>query len=564
VLIVVLIGPVNRASRLLLLVGALAPAVLTFTSASAGSGIGGPPVGFAHRAQTELVPTSGATLMGLSVAVAPGVAIEGSSAQTIGGATLAGAAQIYQTSGGLKETLKPIKTLTAPTPQSGAWYGESVATDGNLLVVGAPDTTADALGLAGVVYIYQRPTAGWQALSAPVATLTSPGPSSRGYFGESVAVEGDTVIVGAPGEDNDSGKVYVFSKPTTGWSASAPYIQLTADSGAGLGNSVAIDGDLIAAGAPDADIVHSDAGAIDLFVEPDGGWVSAGPSRELVESLPLEDQGLGASIGMYGRYVIGGAPAIFGSQPGRADVFKQPVGGWAGAGVLEQAAQLADSAAPNVTDFGSAVAIDSSEILVTAPQQTDSAKKNAGAVDVFGLPRKGYASTSTPSARVTGSSPQTNAHFGSSLADDGPQILVGAPETLAGGTTVAPRGAAYLFTTLAAPTLSKVSESKHSWAPGNKLPSLNPKHSVKGGTALRFTTNQAMPVTLSFAKRTHGHYGTAHELTVSAAKGKNVVYFGGRLSKSVKLVAGSYRVVLLAKNAAGDLSEGFTMHFTIK
>jgi hypothetical protein len=110
-----------------------------------------------------------------------------------------------------------------------------------------------------------------------------------------------------------------------------------------------------------------------------------------------------------------------------------------------------------------------------------------------------------------------------------------------------------------------VKESKASWKPDASLPKLNPKQAVRVGTSFHFTTNQAMPVALGFAKLgKHGKYGKTKVLAVKAKKGLNVVDFGGRVSKSVKLTAGKYRVVLLAQNATGDKSAGHTLHFTIK
>jgi FG-GAP repeat len=564
----VLISLVKPIRLLALLIGVVAPVTISLAPGFAVSGPTSHPVGFAHRAQTELAPTNSASVMATSVANAPGIAVAGDASETVAGASFAGAVEIYSTSGGTLKTSTPVRTLTAPSPQSHEWYGDAVATDGRTLVVGAPDTTVTALGHAGVVDVYERPTAGWQALSTPVATLTSPTPSTDGYFGISVAVEGDTVVVGASGEHNNDGNVYVFTKPKSGWSANPPHALLTTSATWDeAGESVAIDGDLIAVGAPGTSTAGLDySGAIDLYVEPDNGlWTSAdAPTRQLVESDPALDEGLGSSVSTYGPYVVGGAPATFGGQPGRVDVFSQPVGGWVGTGAIDESAQLTDSAAPNVTEFGTGVAIDGSQILSAAPQQTTAGKTEAGVVDVFGLPKNGYRTTSTPSARVTGTSPQTKGLFGASLADDGSQILVGAPGVVAGGTTTAPRGAAYLFTSLPRPKLTGVAESKKSWKHGRKRTELNPKKPMKTGTAFRFSTNQPMSVTLSFAKKAHGRYSAAHKLTVSAAKGTNVVYFDGRLTRSTTLGAATYRVVIAAANAAGDKSAAQSLNFTIK
>ena len=87
------------------------------------------------------------------------------------------------------------------------------------------------------------------------AKLTASDGAAYDNFGISVAVDGDTVVVGAPGDDGagaDSGSVYVFVKPTGGWATSTETAKLTASDGAALdyfGYSVAVDGDTVLVGA---------------------------------------------------------------------------------------------------------------------------------------------------------------------------------------------------------------------------------------------------------------------------------------------------------------------------
>jgi FG-GAP repeat len=527
---------------------------------------------YPHYAQTELLAPTGSYVMGTSVAVAPELAVVGDPYQADGAVAGAGGVAVYVTpSPSARYFSFGLGTLTSvspPNPQVNAGFGTSVATDGNTVVVGAPDATESGQSDAGAVYVYQRPTGGWRDLTTPVATITAPTPEPADHFGTSVAVQGDTVVVGAPGADDGAGGVLVFTKPITGWTGSAPgYAGLgNGLSGAiSLGTSVAIDGDVIAAGAPDTEVSAGDAGAVDLYVEPNSGeWLSTDtPSRILVESDPQIDQVLGASVAMYGQYVIGGAPANLGTQLGRVDVFTLPAGGWAG-GELDQSAQLTDSAAPNASQFGLQVAIDGSQIVAGAPEQTSGGKKNAGAVDVFRPSKTGYATTSTPSARVTGSAPQVGGLFGAAVADDGSQVLVGAPGVLDHGTTTKPRGSAYLFTPLPVPTLTAVSQSKKAWKEGSKQPSVDPKKAPKGGTAFGLTVNQQMWVDLEFQRHSHGHYLKPRDLEEFVVKGKNVIYFDGRMHPSTKLATGKYRVVIQAFNPAYDVTAKHTLHFTIK
>ena len=116
-------------------------------------------------------------------------------------------------------------------------------------------------------------------------------------FGTSVAVQGDTIVVGAPyydlfGASSDEGVAFVFRKPVGGWSGTlAPSARLQASNpnpfGANehVGIAVALDGDVIAVGADSYELVSaaSDEGAVFVYRKPVGGW-----SGTLTESARLQ------------------------------------------------------------------------------------------------------------------------------------------------------------------------------------------------------------------------------------------------------------------------------------
>jgi hypothetical protein len=113
-----------------------------------------------------------------------------------------------------------------------------------------------------------KPLAGMLALAA-VLLLALPGAAhaleqrlvaSDGAdgdgFGRSVAIEGDTAVVGAPTGPDYRGAVYVFTRSGDSWTQSAKLTASDRESGARLGSSLAIDGDTIVAGAPQYRICH--------------------------------------------------------------------------------------------------------------------------------------------------------------------------------------------------------------------------------------------------------------------------------------------------------------------
>ena len=99
---------------------------------------------------------------------------------------------------------------------------------------------------SGAAYVFAKPGTGW-ATTTETAKLTAFDGAADDQFGYSVAVEGDTVVVSAYGDDDDgqgSGSAYVFVKPSTGWSSTSTAAKLTAsdgDTNDRFGKSVAVD-----------------------------------------------------------------------------------------------------------------------------------------------------------------------------------------------------------------------------------------------------------------------------------------------------------------------------------
>ncbi len=117
--------------------------------------------------------------------------------------------------------------LTASDRANADSFGRWVAVDGDFVVVGSwqdDDGGTDS----GSVYVFTKPSGGWgtwgglssTAKDALTAKLTASDAAADDHFGWSVAVDGDNVVVGAYGNDDDgsdSGSVYLFTKPSGGW-----------------------------------------------------------------------------------------------------------------------------------------------------------------------------------------------------------------------------------------------------------------------------------------------------------------------------------------------------------
>jgi hypothetical protein len=245
-----------------------------------------------------------------------------------------------------------------------AW---SLAMSATTLVAGAPGDG----GTAGRAYVFGRGPTGWHQ----VARLAASDGSANDYFGESLAVSGGTLVVGAPGHA-DVGRAYVFEQGPGGWRQLAELGSLRAPVGSGFGLSVAISGNVVAIGAPSA-------GRAYVFTKTVTGWRQ---TAELRAPRAASVPGFGASVGISGATLVVGAPSEGSSMgPGRAYVFDGTVTGW------HQTAVLDGSGAPpphwpSMLTFGSSTAISGNTLVVGAPTR----QMSAVAAYVFGKTAAGW------------------------------------------------------------------------------------------------------------------------------------------------------------------------------
>jgi hypothetical protein len=130
-------------------------------------------------------------------------------------------------------------------PYRGGAVGGPVAISGNIVVIGADSDFVGGYAQAGQVYVYEIST------GALTKTLTSPNVQAHSFFGVSVALSGNTIVVGAYRESaksyEDAGRVYAFSA-TTG-NLIATFTSLNPQYLGQLGYSVAVSGNIVVAGA---------------------------------------------------------------------------------------------------------------------------------------------------------------------------------------------------------------------------------------------------------------------------------------------------------------------------
>ncbi len=188
---------------------------------------------------------------GISVAVDGDAAIVGAHDESNENGTRAGAAYIFERDAA-GNWIRKQKLLA---PVSGAdnddRFGSTVAIGGDVAVVGVPNDLITAKPGAGSVHIFERnlETDTWEL----AGTVERPFPSGWVYYGSSVAVSGDLLVVGCvtDGPPWQSGAVYIYRRQSNGdWILEGDKIQ-AGDAGADdhFGTSVAISGDAVIVGA---------------------------------------------------------------------------------------------------------------------------------------------------------------------------------------------------------------------------------------------------------------------------------------------------------------------------
>lgn len=241
-----------------------------------------------------------------------------------------------------------------------AQFGNSVAISGNVLAVGAPASPQ------GRAYVFTRTTGPW-AQSAAVGDAAGP---TNDRFGDAVAVAGGRVFVGAPYADA-AGAVWVYGPSGSTWVRTAIATRSDPRDRGSLGYTVAASGDRLVAGrytgSPEGDRYQGGALA---FERQSTSWVLR---NSLDAGAGAAYFGFGASLDLDGERLAIGSPSMrtkfFGGDieaAGYADIHERNGGSW------QRVAHLTPPAGQSFKGFGSCVALDGDGVLVTASEGSTS------------------------------------------------------------------------------------------------------------------------------------------------------------------------------------------------
>jgi len=346
----------------------------------------------------------------------------------------------------------------------GAQHGNAVAISGNTMVVGAQFDSTIA-SQAGSVFVYGLNGTTW---TQQAQFLASDG-AVADKFGYSVAISGDTIIVGAYNDDaplSNGGSAYVFVRNGTTWTFQQ---KLTAADGTAddqFGSAVAVFGDTIAVGANHADQPsNSEAGAVYIFFRGGTVW-TPGPKLLPVAPVILGDH-FGDSLAFNGTRLVVGAPGDDTPLTSAGAVYVYLAG--AVQFFFEQKLTIASGG--NGDNFGGSVAIEGTTLVGGARQYSPGVGQTAwGAAYVYEFNGSSWISQ----GRLTASDGASFDRFGYSVAVYGDTVAVGAREddTAAGPDA----GSAYIFT-----------RTGSVWTEDQKLTPADPFNGDRFGISAAFT-----------------------------------------------------------------------------
>ena len=308
--------------------------------------------------------------------------------------------------------------LTASDALPDANFGFAVAIDGDTIVVGA--RYDDQLGdRAGAAYVFVRDGANWTEQQK----LTASDGTASHEFGSAVAIDGDTCVIGAYRDNSFTGAAYVFVRSGETWSEQEKITALNGNQHHWFGISVGIDNGIIAVGANNAERVYT-------FTHDGSAWMER---QTLFASDAAGGDWFGFSLDIRGDSIVVGAfrNDDDGSSSGSAYVFKGNGTIW----TQQQKLNASDAAAGD--EFGYSVAIHEDSVAIGS-RSDDDAGGESGSAYVF--VRNG--GTWSEEEKLTADDAAPEDEYGYSVDISGDSVVVGARSDDDGGNL---SGSAYVY-----------------------------------------------------------------------------------------------------------------------
>jgi hypothetical protein len=330
-----------------------------------------------------------------------------------------------------------VQQLNATDSPDGADFGSSIAIEGDTALIGADRTTLtdDGQRHQGAAYIFRKGTDG---LWTQTQMLTASDFGAEAQFGNAVAVSGDTALIGAYNstidENSYQGAAYVFTRSGTTWTETQ---KLVADDGIGgddFGNAVALDGNRALVAAEYGSGIAAQSGTVYAFENASGVW---NQTVKIIADDGVFFDTFGYAIALAGDTALITAPyAQVGDNFGQGAVYVFDLA----AGGESQVQKLVANDGAASDALGASISLDGDTVLVGA----SSALEYAGEAYLFA----NAGGTWSELGQLSGSDEVSGDNVGYAVALSGTTAIVGAPlQTIDGNTG---QGAAYFFERLLA------------------------------------------------------------------------------------------------------------------
>ncbi|MGE3611145.1 MAG: FG-GAP repeat protein [Bacteriovoracaceae bacterium] len=425
----------------------------------------------------------------------------GSTASVTNTLTDSGAVYVYSRSGTTWTQQAYIKAVNADLSD---YFGISVTLDKDTLAVGAYTEDSNETSItngnaasadntsssSGAVYVYKRTGSSW----AQEAYIKAANANASDSFGTDVTLNGDTLVVGAPGEDSNqttitngvtasadntssgSGAVYVYKRVGSTWSQEA-YIKASNNGASdGFGTFIDIDGDTLIVGVPNEDSNQtsitngatassdnsaSSSGAVYVYRRTSAIWAQ---EAYIKASNAETADSFGSSLVLSGNLIAVGSPLEDSNQTtitngatsssdnslassGAVYIYKRTGSSWA------QEAFIKPSNSDSNDNFGSRVALsgytlaissineDSNQTLITDGPAASNTLTDSGAVYVY----QRNAGIWSIEAYIKADNAGATDNFGSALAISGDTLVVGAKAEDGTSNSITNAGAVYVY-----------------------------------------------------------------------------------------------------------------------
>ena len=242
-------------------------------------------------------------------------------------------------------------------------FGYTVDISDNTIVVGAFHIDS----YTGAAYVFVKPESGWKNMTE-TAKLTATDGAIEDYFGGSLSIDDSVIVVGAYCDDDNgssSGSVYIFKESSTGWENMTETKKIVAADGAAydyFGISVGISGQTVVVGAKFDDDSASNSGSLYVFEAPASDWSNATQTAKLTASDFYDNAYLGYSVSIDDTLIVAGSIFYSGTK-GAGYLFIKPKTGWTD---TTQTTKFNASDGEYADDYGCSIDISDTMIVVGA------------------------------------------------------------------------------------------------------------------------------------------------------------------------------------------------------